>query len=139
VARAVLDPNVLVSVLISRRGAGAEILLELRAGAFELVISPKLLRELEDVLKREKFRRYVEESDVDAYLELLRHEGIVVEDPEQPPQPICQDPDDEYLVTLARAARVEALVSGDPHLLRLRGRIPVLSPREFAELLSSRG
>ena len=126
-------------MLISRRGAGAEILLELRAGAFELVISPKLLRELEDVLKREKFRRYVEESDVDAYLELLRHEGIVVEDPEQPPQPICQDPDDEYLVTLARAARVEALVSGDPHLLRLRGRIPVLSPREFAELLSSRG
>lgn len=44
------------------------------------------------------------------------------------------DPGDDHLVALAAAGRA-TLVSGDRHLLALRGRIPVYSPREFlAEL-----
>jgi predicted nucleic acid-binding protein len=46
--------------------------------------------------------------------------------------------DDEYLIALARAARVEALVSGDQHLLRLRGEIPVLTAREYVGSLQHR-
>lgn len=136
--RAVLDPNVLVSALISPAGAGARLLLELRAGAFELVTSPRLLAELDEVLRREKFRRYVTEAQVEAYVDLLRREGTVVADPPPAPDALCEDPDDEYLIALARAARVEALVSGDPHLMRLRGRIPVQSPRAFLDSLASR-
>lgn len=44
VPRAVLDTNVLVSALITPHGPNARLLLELRAGAFELVVSPMLLR-----------------------------------------------------------------------------------------------
>ena len=133
--RAVLDPNVLVSALISPTGPSARLLLELRAGGFELVISPQLLTELDDVLHREKFRRYATEDEVDAYLDVLRRESILVEDPDPAPEPIGDDPEDEYLIALARAARVDALVSGDPHLTRLRERIPVLTPREFLNTL----
>ena len=136
--RAVLDPNVLVSALIGPHGASAQLLLELRAGAFELVTSPQLLQELDDVLHREKFRRYATETEVEAYVDLLRREGILLDDPEPAPEPLSEDPDDEYLIILARAARVEALVSGDPHLIRLRGQIPVLTPREFLESLQNR-
>jgi putative PIN family toxin of toxin-antitoxin system len=50
VPRAVLDTNVLVSALISPGGPSAALLLELRAGAFELVASPTLLAELREVL-----------------------------------------------------------------------------------------
>lgn len=133
-----LDPNVLVSALISPSGPSARLLVEFRAGAFELVTSPHLLSELAEVLQREKFRRYATEAEVEAYVDVLRSESIVVEDPDPTPEPLCDDPDDEYLITLARAARVEALVSGDPHLLSLRGKIPVVTPRECLESLQSR-
>jgi putative PIN family toxin of toxin-antitoxin system len=131
VPRAVLDPNVLVSALISPKGASARLLLELRAGAFELVVSPHLLAELEQVLRRDKFRRYATSDEVKEYVDVLRDESIVVDDPDPASDPIGEDPDDEYLIALARAARVDALVSGDPHLTGLRDRIPVLTPREF--------
>ncbi len=45
------------------------------------------------------------------------------------------DPDDEFLVDLARVAAVEVLVSGDAHLLDLRDRLPVMTPAEFLATL----
>lgn len=135
--RAVLDPNLLVSALISPAGPSARLLLDFRAGAFELVTSPHLLSELAELLRRDKFRRATE-AEADAYVDVLRSESIVVEDPDPTPEQLCEDPDDEYLIALARAARVEALVSGDPHLLRLRGEIPALTSREYSDSLQSR-
>lgn len=134
--RAVLDTNVLVSALITPEGASAQLLSELRAGAFELVVSPLLVAELGEVLRRPKFQRYVSEPEIDAYVELIRREGIVRDDPEPSAQPLVADPDDQYLIDLAREARVDALVSGDAHLLELRGGIPVMSPREFLDSLA---
>lgn len=135
-ARAVLDPNVLVSALISPSGASAKLLVELRAGGFELVTSPLLLVELRDVLRREKFRRYMTEEEAEAFVELVRRESVVIDDPEPSQVSLSEDPGDEYLIALARAARVDALVSGDPHLIRLRSVIPVRTPREFLDSLA---
>ena len=44
--RAVLDPNVVISGLLSRDGSPAQTLLAWREGRFELVVSPLLLGEL---------------------------------------------------------------------------------------------
>lgn len=136
--RVVLDPNVLVSALISPRGPSAQVLLELHAGAFELVVSPMLLEELDEVLRREKFRRYVTPEEVDEYLELVGLESTLIDDADPTPEPLGDDPDDEYLIALARSARCVALVSGDAHLTDLRDRIPVLTPREFLETIRDR-
>lgn len=133
--RVVLDPNVLVSGLITPRGASARLLVALRHGAFEIVISPQLLGELETVLRREKFRSYVSIGEAAEFVDLIRRIGTAVDDPAAPASGLSGDPDDEYLISLARSARVNALVSGDPHLLRLRSRIPVRSPRELLEEL----
>lgn len=133
--RVVLDPNVLISALLTPRGASARILPHLRTGAFELVTSPALLAELRAVLQRDKFRPYVSLEEAEQFVELIRRESTSMEDPEPPAVPLSEDPGDEYLIQLARAARAEALVSGDPHLTRLRSRIPVKSPREFLDSL----
>ena len=133
--RAVLDTNVLVSALISPGGPSAALLLELRAGAFELVVSPLLLSELREVLGRPKFRRYATEAEAAAYADLIRHEATVLDDPAPSARPFSADPDDEYLVDLARAAAADALVSGDAHLLVLRDRLPVLTPAQFLATL----
>ncbi|MGH2472404.1 MAG: putative toxin-antitoxin system toxin component, PIN family [Candidatus Limnocylindria bacterium] len=133
--RVVLDPNVLISALLTPRGASARILVELRAGAFELITSPALLAELRAVLGRAKFRADVTLDEVEEFLELIRRESMSLEDPEPSVSALSEDPGDEYLIRLAGAANADVLVSGDPHLLRLRSRIPVESSREFIESL----
>lgn len=133
--RAVLDPNVLISAFITPHGASARILRELREGAFELITSPMLLRELRTVLLREKFRPYVSVDEAEAFLGLVRDESTEVRDPAPSLEGLSEDPSDEYLIDFAREARADALVSGDPHLLKLRPRLAVRSPREFLESL----
>ncbi len=135
--RAVLDTNVLVSALISPSGASEQLLIELGTGGFELIVSPLLLAELRDVLSRPKFRRYVLEAEIDACAELIRGEGLVVDDPLPSSEPVGVDPDDEYLIDLARAAQADALVTGDVHLLDLRDVLPVRTPREFIDSLAT--
>lgn len=132
--RAVLDPGVLVSALISPAGVPAELVREVRDGGLELVVSPLLLADLEDVLGREKFRRYVNLETVRDYVGLLRRESSHAPDPEGPPPLRCSDPGDDYLIALAHGQSA-ILVSGDCHLLDLADRAPILSP---ADLLATR-
>lgn len=132
--RAVLDPGVLVSALITPTGTPAKLLNTTRSGSFELVVSPLLLEELRLVLLRDKFRRYVDLDVVDQYLGLLRRDAEMAADPAGPPPIHCADPDDDYLIALA-CGRSATLVSGDGHLLELAGTIPVFSPAEFLAAL----
>jgi putative PIN family toxin of toxin-antitoxin system len=132
VARAVLDPGVLVSALITPTGRPAKLLVAAQAASFDLIVSPLLLDELESVLRREKFRRYVDLDGVRAYLDLLRRDAQLAADPETPPPIRCKDPDDDYLIALAHSQNA-ALVSGDGDLLELAKEIPVFSPTEFLE------
>jgi len=133
VTRAVLDPGVLVSALITPSGTPAKLLLTVGEGGFELVVSPLLLEELEMVLRREKFRRYVVRDGVTAYLDLLGRTAELAPDPKAPPPIHCADPDDDYLIALAHSQDA-ALVSGDSHLLALAATIPVYTPADFLTL-----
>lgn len=129
-----VDPGVLVSALISPAGAPARLLREWVAGRFELVVSPKLLAELEQVLKRPKFRRYVSEARASAYVAAIRSDALDVDDPDAIEQRLTPDPKDDYLVVLARAAGAHVLVSGDPHLTGLESpERPVVTPQAFLD------
>lgn len=133
--RIVFDPGVLISAFISRRGTPADALDRWRDGEFDLVVSPALLDELQRVLLRRKFRRYATEEDVRVFVSALGQEAVMVEDPPPSPEPVTDDPKDEYLVLLARAAGADALVSGDVHLTRLAVEPPVVTPAEFLRRL----
>lgn len=128
--RVVLDPGVLVSALITPSGTPAKLLEEMRNGALELIVSPLLLSELEEVLAREKFRRYVDMDTVRDYVGLLRRDAVVAEDPAEEPPLRSADPDDDYLIGLAFSQKA-VLVSGDKHLLDLTGGAPILAPADL--------
>jgi putative PIN family toxin of toxin-antitoxin system len=134
VQRAVLDPGVLVSALISPIGAPAKLLARSREGELELIASPHLLDELEGVLRREKFRSYVDLDGVEAYVDLLRRDAALVADPEGPLPLRSVDPDDDYLIALAYTNDA-ALISGDKHLLDLANESPIYSPADFLAAL----
>lgn len=131
--RVVLDPNVLVSALISRSGPPRELVDLWIAGRFELVASPKLIGELRDVLERPKFRRWASFDTVSEYVGGFEDGAISVEDPEDP-EPLCPDPDDDYLLALAKESEADFLISGDPDLKDLENPVPpVLTPRQFRD------
>lgn len=149
--RAVLDPNVLVSAAISERGAPRELLDRWEVGEFELIVSAEILFELQDVLARPKFRRYLTETE--AINHVLRIYDGAAEVSEELPKEVVGgvtgDPDDDYIVGVAFLAKADVLVSGDRHLLGLPQRrisdserstiIRVLTPREFLEELRQTG
>ena len=134
--RAVLDVNVIISGLLSRSGAPADVLRALDDGAFEAVASPTLLAELARVPAYSKLRRHIPERDAEAILHWFATTATIEPDPSQSPPARSQDADDDYLIALAAAHRV-GLVSGDNHLLALAPAIPVFAPREFLTWLAS--
>jgi putative PIN family toxin of toxin-antitoxin system len=133
VIRVVVDPGVFVSALIGTRGGPPDVVV--RAFVDErigVVASPSLLAELERVLRRPKFARYVDERTRREFVERVRRHATVVDDPVDAPA-VTRDPKDDYLVALALHEGVEAIVSGDRDLLDAGLDTPaVWSPREAA-------
>lgn len=135
--RAVLDPNVIISGLLSAAGKPASVLRAFDQGEFEVLVSSKLLDELARALAYPKLRRYISEEEANAVVRWMSEAAITTPDPERPSPVSSADPDDEYLITLAAKHRA-VLVSGDKHLLQLAGEIPVFTPRKFLDLLGGR-
>lgn len=131
--RAVLDPNILISALLSRSGAAGELIARWLAGGFELVLSELLLDELARALAYPKLRARVAAPDADEFVELLRATGVVAADPLEPARR-SSDRGDDYLLALAESKRA-ILVSGDRHLLELADRFPVQTARGFLDSL----
>ena len=78
--RAVLDPNVLISALLSPSGSPAALVTRWLTGAFELVVSEKLLAELERALTYPKLRSRITYEDAAAFVDLLSRTATAVED-----------------------------------------------------------
>lgn len=138
--RCVVDPNVYVSAAISGRGAPAQLLAAAIAGRLTLIVSPLLLSELRDVLKREKFRPYLGSDESEEFIQALL---LVAEAAQDPPSSgrvnICRDPNDDYLVWLTQDSEANLLVSGDGDLLSLKHPgLDVRTVRDTVELLEYR-
>jgi putative PIN family toxin of toxin-antitoxin system len=135
--RAVLDPNVLISAAISTAGPPRQIVSAWIDGRFDLIASPALLAELGDVLARPKFRRWISTATAADFIGGLAQDAVILDDPPALPG-LSPDPDDDYLIALARTAQADYLVSGDSHLLDLADpEPPVLTPRQFLELIDA--
>lgn len=133
--RAVLDPNVIISALLSPSGHAACLLRAWERGEFELIVSAGLLAELGRALAYPKLRRRVTENDAREVLQWLSESGTLATDPHIAPPVRSADPGDDSLIALAASERA-ILVSGDKDLLDLAGEIPVVSPAWFRERLS---
>lgn len=128
--RAILDPNVFISALLSRDGTPAKVLRAWLEGRFDLIVSPLLLEELERALAYPRLAKRISAEEAAGLIEWLQREAILVDDPAALPTSRSEDPGDDYLLALAEAERA-VLVSGDRHLLALTEELPVLTVREF--------
>jgi putative PIN family toxin of toxin-antitoxin system len=134
--RAVMDTNVIVAAMRSRRGASFEIVRRLRLGEWTTVLSNHLLFEYEEVLKRQAAELGLSLEDVDELLNAVcaRAEECLLS---HGWQPILCDPDDEPLVQLAVESDAFRIVSHNVrHLLPATTLgVELLRPPEFLDKL----
>jgi len=128
----VVDTNVILSALLSHKSV-ARVSLNRARKAGEILLSVDVIEELNDVLHRPAFDRYVDEEDRINFLMLLIKEGRMIEISERVQE--CRDPKDDKFLELAINGEADYILSGDKDLLVLHPfrEIPILSPREFIE------
>jgi putative PIN family toxin of toxin-antitoxin system len=134
--RAVLDTNVIVAALLSRRGAAFEILQRLRRGEWRLVLSNHLLFEYEEVLKRNATAIGLTHEEVDHFLNAICQAADCFElAAAQPPR--LPDADDEPLLRLAEASGARLISTHNlRHLASATAHgVAVLPPGEFLRIL----
>jgi len=130
--RFVFDTNVLVrAVLISDSTAGQAFRKARQLG--EILSSVPTAEELNDVLNRDKFNRYITSEDRERFLAAFLRVAIVVEISEA--ITACRDPKDDKFLELAVCGHATCIVTGDDDLLALNPfrRIPILSAEQFLE------
>lgn len=131
----ILDVNVLVSGALKGGPPSQLVDLWLLLTPLEVLVCPMLLDELNGVLLRPKFARWLDEPTARTYLASIAARATIVDDPVVIPG-LTRDPKDDYLVALARESEADYLISGDADLLQLDDpHPPVLTPRQLLDLL----
>ena len=136
--RVVLDTSTLVSAALRVGSVPHQALLK-ALGTCEVCASSATLDELAQVLKRDKFDRYLDVETRLAFVALHRqyaHLFAVTDADELNVQPACRDPKDNKFLALALVFEADAIISSDHDLLALHPwrSIPVLTPAGFLAL-----
>ena len=138
--RAVLDCSVYISAIIRPEGPPGQIIKRfLQASAFELVLSPAIRDEVLGALNYPKVRKSIK-REVDSGLwfeDILLLAKLVAGNYRV--TGVSEDPDDDIYLAAAIEGRCSYLVSGDPHLLSLKGHegVRIVTPRVFATVLAT--
>lgn len=134
-ARVVLDTSTLVGAILLPRSVPRQAFIQALARA-SLCASPATLAELERVLLRKKFDRYLDRDTRLDFFQRYRNQVLLfpVTEAEETALPqACRDPRDNKFLALAAHCSADALVSSDDDLLALNPwqGIPILTPAQF--------
>jgi len=135
--RIVIDTNVIVSSLISKKGAPAKLLDAWIGQQFDVVMSDGILDEVERVLLepylKEKFN--ITEDRVAKLIQTFREDAILVSGDSDVHGEVPSDPSDEIFLAAALEGGADVVVSGDQDLLTIRTwrGIAILTPRQFLD------
>lgn len=135
--RLVVDASTLVSGVASRPRGGAPwlVLAALLDFDFEAVACPRLINEFRDALDNKYFLERFDPEDLAEIVANVEDAAIACEDPREI-EALLRDPDDDYLVALARGADAEAIVTGDSDLLdHVELRPPAINARTACQRL----
>lgn len=130
--RFVFDTNVVVSAFLLRHSIARRAFdIALHYGKF--LISRDTVDEMNSVLRRKEFEKYVTEEERIEFITAFVRDGVWVESVEKVSE--CRDPKDDKFLELAVNGSASCIVTGDEDLVVLhpfRG-IPIMTPRQFLD------
>lgn len=135
--RVVCDTNVLVPITWQPSVDEAPIFRGWKAGLFELVASPFILGEVEQVLGRRRIRERHEwsDSEIQSFITVLRTYADLVEPSQE--LSVVRDEEDNRILEAAIAGEADYIVTVDDDLLSLEnyGGVQIVSPGRFLAIL----
>lgn len=130
----VIDTNVIVTGLRSKRGASYKLLTMLKDFRWQVNVSTTLILEYEEILRREQTAIGLSNQDIDDFLDgichISKHRDIFYLW-----RPAANDPDDDFLIDLAVASQADFLITYNPRdvkHIRQFG-IETVSSKEFLQ------
>ena len=134
--RIVIDTNVFISALRSKRGASYKLLSMIDSGSFETAISVPLILEYEDVAKRQMDMLGLYLTDIDDILDYICQVGNKREI-FYLWRPILKDPKDDMVLELAVESESDYILTYNKKdfLQSISFGIEILTPKEFLEIL----
>ncbi|PZX49658.1 putative toxin-antitoxin system toxin component, PIN family [Algoriphagus chordae] len=132
--RIVIDTNLWISFIISNRLNQLESLL--LSQEVRLLFSKQLIDEIQKTIRKPKLSKYFGEDSLDQmldafdpFIELIDVSSRIT---------ICRDPNDDFLLELAKDGRADYLVTGDNDLLVVEksGLTEILKISDFFEKLN---
>lgn len=128
--RFVFDTNVLISAALRRRSVPRQAL-DVALAQGVIVLSAATIQELQDVLFRPQFDKYLSEEARLAFTLTLLKDALHVSINEQ--VKVCRDPKDDKFLEVAVNSDALCIVSGDDDLLVLHPfrQIPIVTPQTF--------
>lgn len=135
--RLILDTNILLSALLSPRGAPGQVLYAWERKKFDLVACDALIAELREVSGRPFFRSRLRPSAAELLAAGIRDFSFFCRDIHV--GPVAPDPKDSYLLALAEASQADFLVTGDKGLLALghHASTRIIDPNAMIEVLKA--
>lgn len=138
--KAVIDTNLFVSGLISKKGNPAKLLQLWHDHAFLLVISEQMVKEIERVLQYPRIRnKYnLKDEEIEQAVGTIKKFAVVLPDAVEL-DVVKDDPDDNKVLACALAAHADYIVSGDGHLLKLGvfKNIPIVTAKDFLDSMET--
>lgn len=124
-----LDTNILISAL-GWNGKPRVIFEKCLHSELELVTSPNQIDELKRVMDYPKFN-FTEEQKA-KFISVILEIAVMVGIPGEV-KVIVDDPDDDAMLETAVVGNVDYLISGDPHLLKLKefAKVKIVTASEF--------
>ncbi len=135
--RVVFDVSVLIRFALGSTLA-ARLLERAANGEYSILSNDLLIEELTRTAAKPRLAARLDQAARDDLLAFLRNVAEQVRI--APPYPGCRDPDDGYLLALARDGRANYLVTNDEDLLCLSpmGECAILTPEAFSQRLHGR-
>jgi hypothetical protein len=134
--KVVLDANIVVSAILTTKGYPSQIVDLVIQNKLKLVISHKILKEIQKVLLYPKLRNlHQKDKDwINLFIATIKQEAVITKD-NLKVNVIKNDPSDNIYLACAIEGKADCIISGDKHLTSIKKikNIPILKAADFIE------
>jgi len=114
--RYVFDTNVIISSVLFE-GSKPDLAIRYALQNGNILFSLELIEELDEVLSRAKFRKYITDEEREEFLDGFIDRGILIKVVDVVKE--CRDPKDDKILELSLSGKADLIISGDKDLLIL--------------------
>ena len=112
----VIDTNIWISFILNKKFH--KLINIIIDNNLKVFISDEMLYEIENVLKRPKFSKYINDNEINEAIIIISKVSVIFNDYKT--VRLTRDIKDDYIIVLAKATKTKFVVTGDKDLLEYK-------------------